>query len=443
MVKLKRLKIGKYRNVKPGTELHFRDSLNVMLGRNGTGKTTLLNLIVQLLSWDFSQLQNEAADLEYVLETPGVGLTVRVRTELLHEPAGLTGNARKLSSGLLAMGLVQRSQRYAMTLGIEIVLSEDKSYVLSLEGSRLILAKKGEPPFYTISPMQVAQGESALVAMIIAALEGEGAASSSGLVREAMLALGTAAGDRFSLPMLRRFDESLEYLGSITQEKTLNAERIQEGGKYHSTDVAGPPVFARRLMDALNQDAETDEIRIESNEEEAEFLARLVVLLGFESAQARLHRISRSSGPDEQVKFGNVQFHFVRRDKSITNHSLLSYGQKRLLAFYCYLASSPTCVVADELVNGMHHEWIDACLKDLGERQAFLTSQNPLLLDYLCFDSAEEVRSSFVLCHTEFYEAREQMVWENMSLDEAVGFFSAYQVAIHHVGELLRLRGLW
>jgi recombinational DNA repair ATPase RecF len=51
MVKLKRLKIGKYRNVKPGTELRFRDSLNVLLGRNGTGKTTLLNLMVQFQTW--------------------------------------------------------------------------------------------------------------------------------------------------------------------------------------------------------------------------------------------------------------------------------------------------------------------------------------------------------------------------------------------------------
>ncbi|MFY0581831.1 AAA family ATPase [Cystobacter fuscus] len=124
------------------------------------------------------------------------------------------------------------------------------------------------------------------------------------------------------------------------------------------------------------------------------------------------------------------------------NHSLLSYGQKRLLAFYYYLATYPTSVVADELVNGMHHEWIEACLEDLGERQAFLTSQNPLLLDYLSFESADEVRSSFVLCRTEFHQGREQLVWENMTVEDAEGFFKAYQVAIQHVSELLRTRGL-
>jgi hypothetical protein len=91
----------------------------------------------------------------------------------------------------------------------------------------------------------------------------------------------------------------------------------------------------------------------------------------------------------------------------------------------------------------MHHEWIDACLEELGDRQAFLTSQNPLLLDYLSFESAEEVRSSFVLCRTELQGDHEQMVWENMTAEDSEGFFNAYQVAIQHVSELLRTRGLW
>jgi recombinational DNA repair ATPase RecF len=43
-LRLRRLKIEKFRNVVPGTELVFGDGMNVLLGRNGTGKTTLLQL---------------------------------------------------------------------------------------------------------------------------------------------------------------------------------------------------------------------------------------------------------------------------------------------------------------------------------------------------------------------------------------------------------------
>lgn len=244
------------------------------------------------------------------------------------------------------------------------------------------------------------------------------------------------AGEGYLL-FLRRFDESLGYL-----ERTVEQESISAWSGV-ALPNGGPISFADMLTKALRQDPNRDELRIESQSNGIDFLSRLVKLLGFESAQVRLQRIARSAEPGFQVDFGNTRFYFTRHDGSIINHSFLSYGQKRLLAFYCYLDSYRDCVVADELVNGMHHEWIEACLEDLGERQAFLTSQNPLLLDYLSFESAEEVRSSFVLCRTEFHEGREQMVWENMTEEDSEGFFKAYQVAIQHVSELLRTRGLW
>jgi hypothetical protein len=177
--------------------------------------------------------------------------------------------------------------------------------------------------------------------------------------------------------------------------------------------------------------------------EGTKFLERVIQLLGFRSAKLRLQRTARRTEPQETIDFGNLRFDFTKHDRSIINHSQLSYGQKRLLSFYYYLSCSPACVVADELVNGMHHEWIEACLNDLGERQAFLTSQNPLLLDYLGFESVDEVRSSFVLCLSELQGEREILRWENMTAEDAEGFFSAYQVGIQHVSEILRTRGLW
>jgi hypothetical protein len=51
-------------------------------------------------------------------------------------------------------------------------------------------------------------------------------------------------------------------------------------------------------------------------------------------------------------------------------------------------------------VNGLHHRRIATSIEAIGQRQAFLTSQNPLLLDYIPIASADEVRRSFVLCVT-------------------------------------------
>ena len=141
------------------------------------------------------------------------------------------------------------------------------------------------------------------------------------------------------------------------------------------------------------------------------------------------------------MRLGNLRFLFTHRGGWKISEKQLSYGQKRMLAFMHYLATVSSVAVADELVNGLHHRWIRACIEALGQRQVFLTSQNPLLLDYLSFQSPEEVRSTFVLCSWE--KGPEQMVWENMSQEAAADFFDSYKVGFQQVGEVLQSKGLW
>jgi hypothetical protein len=246
---------------------------------------------------------------------------------------------------------------------------------------------------------------------------------------------------------LRRFDESVGYLHHITRsERVFSAVQVViEGRRKYGINIQDsvPQAVVLETRRQVQQKSDIDEIRLGTDGNGADFLDRVVRLLGFKIAKIRFQRTALKTAPVEIIDFGNMRFDFTRQDRSIINHTLLSYGQKRLLSFYYYLACSPACVVADELVNGMHHEWIEACLEDLGARQSFLTSQNPLLLDYLGFESAEEVRSSFVLCRSEQQGDREQLHWENMTAEDAEGFFSAYQVGIQHVSEILRTRGLW
>jgi hypothetical protein len=151
----------------------------------------------------------------------------------------------------------------------------------------------------------------------------------------------------------------------------------------------------------------------------------------------------RVDNKTQTFEFGGFRFLLERRDGSVITEKELSFGQKRLLAFLYYLATNTGTVIVDELANGLHHAWIEECIDAIGDRQAFLASQNPLLLDALEFESAEQVQSSFILCRSETDGDRDRLVWSNMTDYDAERFFEAYQVGLQHVSEILRTKGLW
>jgi hypothetical protein len=272
--------------------------------------------------------------------------------------------------------------------------------------------------------------------------------------------MGTAEG-----MMAARFDESLDMFRSVTgRQRDLavvnpDLRPVVELSQYIGKDETSSErrtafpiegLVPRRILRLVEERFVEGATDVSFEKDDLQFLSETVRLLGLRSATAKLEFTgkgrARGNGTFQDhdlLWFGNLNFWFTRKDGSVFQHHHLSYGQKRLLAFLYYLDANPSFVLADELVNGLHHTWIDECMKALGDRQAFLTSQNPLLLDYLVFHSAEDVKQSFILCSSKTIDGRERMTWRNMTDDEAAMFYSAYQVGIEHVGEILRTRGLW
>ena len=108
-----------------------------------------------------------------------------------------------------------------------------------------------------------------------------------------------------------------------------------------------------------------------------------------------------------------------------------------------YIENNPYFVVADELVNGLHHKWIEFCLETCGARQLFVTSQNPILFDYLNFSSEEDLRQQFVLCGLDGNGGRPGMTWTQMSTAKAGAFYGAYERGVQYVSEILETEGFW
>jgi hypothetical protein len=370
----------------------FGDGINVLLGKNGTGKTTLLELAVAAHGSDFTGL--EAFDLEYELVSLDERLLVRVQYD--GEPP--TFRFRIELNG--PDGLVVAEQTADRIL-------VDRNGVRTLDA---LSAPSVQPrSLFRTLPSEVFNffGRFAIVAV---------------------------SGNW-------RFDDSLgtfQLMRGITFQKW----KLQSGNALLGVGwPEGQPLRSVSLMASLQRvDADESSPAIR----DVAFLHRLCQVLNFKSSEARF-RVServRVSPREEHVWFDDLRILFTRHDGSEVSDQKLSYGQKRLLSFL-YYSDADSLIVADELVNGMHHDWIRTCIDQIGTRQAILTSQNPLLFDHLEFADPADASSRIIRCAVEVREGREWMTWSNMNHSDATSFFRSYSVGLQHVGEILLTMGLW
>lgn len=383
MVKLKRLKILKYRNVKPGTELHFDDGVNLILGQNASGKTTLLALLSAICRGDFSDFEEEEYDLAADVLVNNVTVTLHASHRLVHAD--------------------DRGRR-GWSVGWEISSTPTTD------------APPMPTGWWRFDP-----------------------------ARDLLEQINIDSPD---LGDVYRFDESLGAFGAATGRVLGLAGPAAAAPAYIEQEYLGREGFGGQsryiptaIGDLRHSDHEASTLDRPLGIADLEICRAIAVAC--DAPEVTLAPVFQERRNEYEFKVQGFVFELTRRDGTRVHHDRLSYGQKRLLAFYYYLACNPAIVIADELVNGLHHRWIESCMKAIGERQAFLTSQNPLLFDYVEFDSVEQVRSRFITCKLEQVEGREYMVWENMSEEDAARFFDAYQAGIEHVGDILITRGMW
>ena len=433
MVKLRWLQVNKFRTVKPGTRLTFNPGYNVLLGQNGTGKTTLLNLVAAAISLDFTSISDVEFDISFELASDEASAAVSVRNESRSPPFSSAWGTEALRLHSLAPEGGLRAFMRSTT--VRIFRKEPTPLLeFNIEGSRGSVRRMDDTDSSAPVDIDLGTDEAGPLWLLILMTYSHWVDKT----------LNPPQIDREILELFlprktRRFDESLEYFNDLGQ---LQLKLVRSPGEELSGigNLGHSKSMNERLKHLAQQRWGDD--RYVLTDTDLPFLKHTAQLLDFESAEAIVElKDSGREGNTEVMHLGNLRFYFSHRGGWKISEKLLSYGQKRILAFMHYLATTPSGVIADELVNGLHHRWIRACFEALGPQQAFLTSQNPLLLDYLSFQSPEEVRSAFVLCRWE--KGPEQMVWENMSQEAATDFFDSYKVGFQQVGELLQSKGLW
>ncbi|REG27175.1 AAA domain-containing protein [Archangium gephyra] len=432
-MKLTKLHIHGYRDIAPGTGLVFSPALNLVLGENGTGRTTLLELISRVLASDFSGLIREEFSLEYALSFPGMELHVTVRNTRATGASRPAVTAREESALLLP-----RPPEAAPGLEpfMELVLELDAPgprLVMRADATGVAWEVDGQPAYSQTMYWSLLDRTVWVVLFMTAQrLEPE--------VREPLKELLR----RTFLLAPARFDEGL---GTFQQIGNTQYGMEMRGDEVFPLGLMWLPAWMPGLLRervAREMPPPAGHLDIRHDEVERGFLARFVSLAGFSAGTFRVELLDkRSYEGGGRLEFGRFGFRFTRRDGAVLTQEQLGHGQKRLLSFLYYLDVNEDFVIADELANSLHPRHVEACVRELGRRQSFLTSQNPLLFEHIPLGSAEEARASLLHCGTELRDGREWKVCTNPSPETAAKLFGAYQRGDTPLATLLRTHGLW
>jgi hypothetical protein len=434
MVRLASVEFTKLKNVRPGTRLTFSEAGAVLLGMNGTGKTTLLNYLVALCTADTNAfVSDEPFDVAAQFSWPtGVMASLRISG----------APVSPFSSSEPPQGIAQHLP------SIENVRSQFQITLPSVQDKYTIIIADGRVELFRVNEALCTAFPASNTYSLPLALWKLAELLSSANPSKWMDHPATAIGlDLMRLQTtLHRYDEGLDYFKTITEENHTNF-----AFELAAFRASPPRAMARRDVYKLPFDLDNALKLGLSNTPNPESLSATHTTVSFLNKFCQLCNFSGATviAPiDSRRDTANIVTYSSRSLRFMfevgTNrisHASLSFGQKRLLSYLYYISCNIYIAIADELVNGMHHQWIDYCLGEAcADRQMFYTSQNPLLLDFLVFESEAQVSERFVTCR---WTEQDGFIWENLEPRVGEEFYRLYRTGIQHVSDILRTKGWW
>ncbi len=246
----------------------------------------------------------------------------------------------------------------------------------------------------------------------------------------------------FPLGWCHRYDEQLGVF-NVLMSGTVKQTRYENG--HDNSTYTGVPGFTDEPKDDydLSEGASMASTAIGIL---PDYLSRAGNMLGYERGGLDMREAEViDEYPEYIATFDSPRFYFytgVGQTKFFEQD--LSFGEKRVLSFMAYLNANPHIIIADELMNGLHHSLGVALLNEIGDRQAFLATHEPVLMDNIDFESADELRRSLIHCERNPDPKGPPFIWSQIDEAKAERMFRDYRVdSLLQGHELLKDWGIW
>lgn len=428
---LKELEIKKHPLLKTDGKLKFSDGINLFVGKNGSGKTKLLQLTRDCIALNFNNEQE--LELELLLEDTENNIHCCIRYKQSFENSD--------TRPALIKSLLD-SQKTVKVDYCNLALKSEKQtvFIEYPEGNLKLIDSNGEVQ-YNYKP------ESH---------------SSFFITNLALDILQQNPKLIFSLRLLllslmnpyEIFHEDNKYF--VKFFKSHIQVKFNKDGEFDNSffdRIADPStnlLYKQKLEEALENSIDDitpdliSNIIIELNKDNSTTINDISNNLNYKSISLKSPEPLKKTEDSGDVTFTwrleNSRFNIELDEGNTIDYSDLSYGEKRYTLLLLYLAVNNN-IFLDEPINGLHHSMIEDVMKKLANdgKQSFIANQSPILFDYVEFDSEEQVHDSIITCRKE----GKKLVFSNPSKEMTSRFYEDYQNDFLHVHEILKNHGLW
>ncbi len=420
MYRLRKLTVRQFRGLNGKASFEFGDRYHLVVGTNGGGKTNLLRLVAMVTQLDFSALSGESFDVSW---------------EGAWDTGGrIDGQVRRVQARPTTMAHVGRGaephspSRASWNWSVTLTFPGVKPITLSARRQGGLSGGEGDPTNLGGSSIQMPlvmklfDDDSDAAVRFFEAFGFRAAESLESFA--ALVEPGSHSPDSLGTPAFEP-----RVLATEGQEPSAGGFGLDEGAKSWASVVAAGQTASLRgdqlaWIDAVRRDLSAADIAIEPSLREKETTPR------------------SSSQPEvTEFRFSGCNLLLRLSPRLQVHHDLLSYGQKRLIGLRYHLATSPEApAIIDELSNGLHHGWVESLIRDLEGRQSFLATQNPLVMDHVWWENADECGRGIIICKQ---DSDHRWRWRQLGGGEGLRFHQAWTAGVQHVHEVLMTEGWW